>query len=92
MRNKVLSMALGALACIFLAVVPVAAADGSSGDGSEGLLLNLYHQILEWFGAADGMSDVTPSDPTPASAALSGAGGSGGPDNPEAYPYIPPGG
>ena len=92
MRNKVLSLALGALACIFLAVVPAAAVDGSSGDGSEGLLLNLYHQILEWIGAADGTSDVTPSDPAVPPAALSGSGGAGGPDNPEALPYIPPGG
>jgi hypothetical protein len=75
----------------FLAVVP-AAGDDASGDPSDELLLNLYHQILEWIGAADGTAELFSSDPSTPAAADTSIAGTGGGAYPATSPYIPPGG
>ncbi len=91
MRNKALTLALGALACIFLAVTPLAADETADAAGG-GFLSGLYHQLLEWIGATAGIEEALPSDTHPANPWVPMSGSSSAPGSSEASPYIPPGG
>lgn len=91
MRNKAISIGLGALACIFLAVTPVAGED-TSADPSDNPALSIYHQILEWIGVSDDIAALMSRGSSAPAAADASTGTTGGGAYPEGSPYIPPGG
>lgn len=85
MKKKVISMALGALAGLFLAVSPVAAADlPAAGPGD--WLRATYQNVLEWFAA---LNEGAEPELAPY---ISPTGEPAGVAEPEVTPYTPPGG
>lgn len=86
MKNKVFSMALAALAALFLAVSPVAAEDLSAA-GPVDLLRAVYQTLLEWCGElSESTADAPQADGNERT------GENPGVADPEVAPYIPPGG